>query len=80
MYIRICLKALTTYLNALIFGREHPWGKEIQLCSNEAPRVMYGPAPKALNFYIVIYKEMLKKIFFSRTAAPNRTIFSMDHP
>jgi len=23
---------------------------------------------------------MLKKICFSRTAAPNRTLFSMDHP
>jgi len=27
-----------------------------------------------------IYKVMLKKIFFSRTAAPNGTIFSTGHP
>jgi len=30
-----------------IFGREHPWGKEIQVCSNEVPRVKYGPVPGA---------------------------------
>jgi len=24
----------TTGRNALIFGREHPWDKEIQVCSN----------------------------------------------
>jgi len=40
---------------------EHPWGKEIQVCSNEDPRVMYGPHPRGFNFYKVIYKEMLKK-------------------
>jgi len=33
--------------------REHPWGMEIQVCSNEFPR--------GLNFYIAIYKEMLMK-------------------
>jgi len=32
----------TTGLNALIFGMEHSWGKEIQLCSNEVPRVTNG--------------------------------------
>jgi len=37
------------------------------------------PRPKGLNFYIVIYREILKKIF-SRTAAPNGTIISMEHP
>jgi len=36
--------------------------------------------PQGLNFYITICKEMRKKMFFSRTAAPNGTIFSMDHP
>jgi len=25
----------------------HPWGKEIQVCSNKVPRVMYGPTPGA---------------------------------
>jgi len=34
---------------------EHPWGKEIQVCSNKVPR--------GLNFYVVIYREMLKKSF-----------------
>jgi len=28
----------------------------------------------------VIYREMIKKIFFSRIAAPNRILFSMEHP
>jgi len=28
----------------------------------------------------VIYREMIKKIFFSRTASPNGIIFSMEHP
>jgi len=36
--------------NALIFDMEHPWDKEIQVCSNEVPRVMYGPAPGASTF------------------------------
>jgi len=40
---------------------EHPWGKEIQVYSNKVPRVIHGPHPRALNFYIVIYREVLKK-------------------
>jgi len=41
---------------------EHPWGKEIQVCSNKVPRDMYGPHPRGLNFYIVIYiGKCLKK-------------------
>jgi len=40
---------------------DHLWGKEIQFCSNKVPRVMYGPNPRCLNFYIVIYREMFKK-------------------
>jgi len=39
---------------------EHPWGKEIQVGSNKVPRVMYDPS-QGLEFYIVIYREMLKK-------------------
>jgi len=31
--------------NALIFGIEHHLGKEIQICSNEVPTVMYGLVP-----------------------------------
>jgi len=27
----------TTGRNALMFGMDHPWGKEIQHCSNEVP-------------------------------------------
>jgi len=27
------------------------------------------PCPRGLNFYILIFREMLKKIFFSRTSA-----------
>jgi len=26
------------------FGREHPWGEDIQVYSNKVPRVMYVPA------------------------------------
>jgi len=33
--------------NALIFSMEHPWGKEIQVCSIKVPMVMYGPTPGA---------------------------------
>jgi len=40
---------------------DHPLGEEIQDCSNEVPRVMYGPAP-GLKLYIVLYREMLKNI------------------
>jgi len=39
---------------------EHHWGKEIKLCSNEVPRDRYGLHPQGLNFYIVIYREVLK--------------------
>jgi len=54
----------------LVFGMGHPWGKEIKVCSNKVRRVMYGP--RGLNFYKVIYWEMLKKIF-SRTTRPIST-------
>jgi len=41
---------------------EHPWGKEIQVCSNKVPRVIYGPHPRGLNFYIWIsLKNLLLK-------------------
>jgi len=30
-------------LNAVIFGRMHPCGKEIQVCLNEVPRVISAP-------------------------------------
>jgi len=33
--------------NALIFSMEHPWGKDIQVCSNQVPRVILGPIPWA---------------------------------
>jgi len=39
---------------------KHPRGKEIQVCSNEGPSVTNGLATD-LNFYIVIYREILKK-------------------
>jgi len=39
---------------------EHPQDKEIQVCSNKVPEVIYGPAPRGLNFYIVIYRENIK--------------------
>jgi len=29
--------------NALLFGMEHPWGKEFQIHLNEVPRVIYAP-------------------------------------
>jgi len=45
-----------------------------------SPKGHVWPHPRGLNFYIVIYREMLKKKFFSRTAAPNGTIFSLDYP
>jgi len=32
-------------LNALLFGMEHPWDKEIQICANKVPWVINGPAP-----------------------------------
>jgi len=32
------------WLNALIFGREHPWRQGFSTLLNEVPGVMYGPA------------------------------------
>jgi len=26
-----------------MFGVEHLWGKDIQICSNQVPRIMHGP-------------------------------------
>jgi len=40
----------TTSRNALIFGMEHPWEKEIQVCSYEVISDMYGPTPGAQIF------------------------------
>jgi len=37
----------TTGRSVLIFGMNYPLGEGIQVCSNEVPRVMYGPAPGA---------------------------------
>jgi len=36
--------------------------------------------PQGLKLYIVIYIGKCFKKIFSRTAAQNRTIFSMEHP
>jgi len=47
----------------------HPLDKEIQGCSNKVPRVMYGPHPRGLNFYIVIYREMLKNLILKKHLA-----------
>jgi len=59
---------------------EHPQDKEIQICLNKVPGMgSYMAHPMGLNFYIVIYRETIEKIF-SRTAAPNGIIFIMEHP
>jgi len=42
--------SLTTGRNALIFGMQHPWGKEIQVCSNKVPGVINGHALRGHNF------------------------------
>jgi len=38
-----------------MFNMDHPWGKEIQVCSNNV-----WPQPRGLNFDIVIDREVLK--------------------
>jgi len=40
---------------------EHPQDKEIQICLNKVPGVIYRPLPRGLNFYIAIYMEIIKK-------------------
>jgi len=35
--------------------------------------------PRGLNFYLVIYRDMLKKIFFSRTIRPISTNLGRKH-
>jgi len=64
---------VTTDRNVLIFGKEHPWGEQIPVCSNEVPGVMYGLTPVAQTF-IVVSKGVFKKCF-SRTAAPDGRVF-----
>jgi len=54
---------------------EHLVDVDIQDCLNEVPR-----APTQwLNIYKVIYRDILKTIFF-RNATPSGTIFSTEHP
>jgi len=38
------------------------------------------PRTRGLNVYIVIYREIIKNVFFSSTAAPNGIMFSMEPP
>jgi len=57
---------------------EHPWGKEIQVCSNKVPWGHVWPHPRGLNFYLVIYREMLKKKN-SRTTRPVSTELGRKH-
>jgi len=45
----------TTDRNALIFGMGHPWGKGIQICSNEVPGVINRHALRG-NSVIYAYK------------------------
>jgi len=49
MEIQICSNKGAGW-NALIFSMENTWGKEIQLCLNKVPRVMYGPTPGTYTF------------------------------
>jgi len=52
--------SLTTGQNGLIFGFKHPWGKEIQLCSNEVPGITNGHTDtKGTHFYIGLYSKNL---------------------
>jgi len=37
-----------------------PLGKRIQVCSNKIPKGHAWSGPRGLNFYIVIYRELLK--------------------
>jgi len=52
----------TTGWNALIFGMEHPWDKEIQLYSNELPGVINGHALRGHSFicqkYFKVFSDM----------------------
>jgi len=50
---------------------DHPLGEEIQVRSNVVQGFVYISEKKGNTF---------KKIVFSRTASPNGTIFSIDHP
>jgi len=44
---------------------EYPWGKEIQVCSNEVSGVIIMTVPlKGTNFYIGLYNKKLETSFF----------------
>jgi len=49
--------------NRTIFGMKNPLDEDIQVCSCEVLKVKCGPHLRGLNvnFYIVLYREMLKK-------------------
>jgi hypothetical protein len=49
-------------------GTNHPWGEEIQVCSNEGD----CPSPRGDNSETVkIHRKLKKRIFFVRTSRPN---------
>jgi len=62
----------------LIFSKEHPRGKEIQVCSNEVPRVINGHALRG-HIFIWAYIAKTLKIFFSSTTWPISTKLGGKH-
>ena len=68
-----------TGTKALIFGMYHHLVDIYQVCLNDAPGAKNGPAPWVMchMFYIGLYRENMKKIFYSETTGPRALIFGM---
>jgi len=62
-------KIRNTGRNALIFGTEHPWGKEIQVCSHEVPGVINGHALRGHNFTNAYIAKTFKNLLLMNDSA-----------
>jgi len=52
----------------LIFDREHPWGKEIQICSNEFPGVTHDLTLRGHRFIYVHMTKTVKNLLMNHWA------------
>ena len=66
----------TTGPNSTKLGTKYPWGKGIQICSNEVQCLTH----RGDNWEIIKINWQLLKIFFSGTTGPNSTKLGTEHP
>jgi len=53
----------------MMFVLDHPWGKEIQVCSNEGPGVTNGHALRGHSFILVYIAKTFKNLLLMNYVA-----------